>query len=147
MATKESKKTVTKNIFARACDYIGFFKLEPRIGRVKYLILSIFWAIIMWLASLSMSVSYTGEVIDLNNMDINYIYENINIYGLVAVSIVSIIVIINSYFLAVRRMHDYNYCAWWLLLSLVPIVNFIWGLVLLFVPGTKGPNRYGKQPL
>ena len=50
-------------------------------------------------------------------------------------------------FPAVRRLHDLNVSGWYLLLWLVPLVNFILGLTLLFKKGTDGTNQYGPDPL
>jgi len=60
-----------------------------------------------------------------------------------------------------KRLHDLNLSAWWLLL--LPAVTFAAGLsvfnrlhvvaycllllVLGFLPGTNGPNRFGEDPL
>ena len=46
----------------------------------------------------------------------------------------------------VRRLHDTNRSAWWLLLSLVPWVGGLVLLIMLAFPGTPGPNRYGPEP-
>ena len=44
---------------------------------------------------------------------------------------------------AIRRCHDRNHRAWWMLLSLIPLINILWALYL----GLAGPvhhnNRYG----
>jgi uncharacterized membrane protein YhaH (DUF805 family)/RNA polymerase subunit RPABC4/transcription elongation factor Spt4 len=48
--------------------------------------------------------------------------------------------------LAARRCHDMNHSAAMLLLLIVPIVDFLFMLFLLFVPGTAGPNQYGPDP-
>ena len=48
-----------------------------------------------------------------------------------------------------RRLHDIGRTGWWLLLSLVPIIGPIALLIMLALPGTPGPNRYGpdsRQP-
>lgn len=42
-------------------------------------------------------------------------------------------------FLGVKRLHDCNYKGWWLLIPFVSIV-------ILFVPGTRGSNRFGPNP-
>lgn len=53
----------------------------------------------------------------------------------------------------VRRLHDRDMSGWWLLGLfigvVIPIINFIAGiayLVLMFLPGTVGPNRFGEDP-
>lgn len=49
--------------------------------------------------------------------------------------------------MARRRLHDLNLTGWIALLMLVPLVNIILGLVLLFWPGSKGANRFGPPPV
>ena len=49
--------------------------------------------------------------------------------------------------LAIRRCHDNDWSGWLYLLCFVPLVNIIFGTVLLFKPGTPGPNRFGPDPL
>ncbi|MBV1918975.1 MAG: DUF805 domain-containing protein [Sphingomonadaceae bacterium] len=62
-------------------------------------------------------------------------------------------ILIPSISVVVRRLHDRDMSGWWYLGlvvgSLIPIVNFIAGiafLVLMFLPGTPGPNRFGPDP-
>ncbi len=59
-----------------------------------------------------------------------------------------LVTLLPSLAVTVRRLHDTNRPAWWLLL-LVPPVGFIgWIplLILCVLPGTTGPNRYGPDP-
>jgi len=53
----------------------------------------------------------------------------------------------------VRRLHDRDMSGWWLLgyvvASIIPILNIIAAiamLVLMFLPGTAGPNKFGPDP-
>ncbi|MBI2334248.1 DUF805 domain-containing protein [Candidatus Daviesbacteria bacterium] len=48
--------------------------------------------------------------------------------------------------LLVRRLHDLNHSGWALLLMFVPFINLGLILILLFVRGTEGENKYGKEP-
>lgn len=48
--------------------------------------------------------------------------------------------------LQIKRLHDINASGWWALLLLVPIVNAIYKLVLLFKKGTPRRNRFGPKP-
>ena len=67
-------------------------------------------------------------------------------------------------FLTAKRFHDLNISGWWTLVLFVPnllqssgkyvifftifaIINLIVLLFLLFKKGTKGPNRFGLDPL
>jgi uncharacterized membrane protein YhaH (DUF805 family) len=45
-----------------------------------------------------------------------------------------------------RRLHDTNRSGGWFFISLVPFIGGIWLLVLLVLPGTTGPNRFGPDP-
>jgi len=44
----------------------------------------------------------------------------------------------------VRRLHDTNRSAWWVLLVLVPLVGNIGMTVILCSKGTEGSNDYGE---
>jgi hypothetical protein len=56
-----------------------------------------------------------------------------------------IFMIVVSFMLCIQRLHDVNASGWWCLLFLVPVVNLILSLVLLFAPGTAGANRFGNE--
>ena len=42
-----------------------------------------------------------------------------------------------------RRLHDVNRSAWWILIGLIP---FVGGIVLLATEGTRGDNGHGPDP-
>lgn len=47
----------------------------------------------------------------------------------------------------IKRWHDLDKSGWWAMLSLVPIIGWIWILVECgFFEGTPGTNRYGDKP-
>ena len=63
--------------------------------------------------------------------------------------IIRLVLLLPSLSVQVRRLHDMNRSAWWLLL-LIPPITFIGAIVLLIMsafPGTPGSNRYGPDPL
>ena len=47
---------------------------------------------------------------------------------------------------AVRRLHDQDKSGWWILIGFIPLIGGIWLLVLYFIDGTHGPNRFGPDP-
>ncbi len=51
--------------------------------------------------------------------------------------------ILPSFSLNVKRLHDFGQSGWWTVLMMIPYVNLIFGLVLVFVPGDKKSNTYG----
>lgn len=46
---------------------------------------------------------------------------------------------------AVRRLHDFNKTGWLALLFLIPLINLILGLFLIFKKGDSGKNNYGSE--
>jgi uncharacterized membrane protein YhaH (DUF805 family) len=53
--------------------------------------------------------------------------------------------IVPSIAAAVRRLHDQDKSGWLVLLGFIPLINLVL-LVLLFLEGTKGDNKYGSDP-
>jgi uncharacterized membrane protein YhaH (DUF805 family) len=58
----------------------------------------------------------------------------------------NLLVLIPSLAVAVRRLHDTDRSAWWLLLVLVPVIGWIALVVLYALNGTRGANQYGPDP-
>lgn len=46
----------------------------------------------------------------------------------------------------IKRLHDLDLKGWWVLVGLLPVVNYVLGAGLQFVQGTIGPNRWGLDP-
>ena len=47
---------------------------------------------------------------------------------------------------SIRRLHDHNASGWWVLLCIIPIVSFLFGLFMVFAQGNEGENRFGPDP-
>lgn len=52
-----------------------------------------------------------------------------------------------SFIMAKRRLNDLDRTGWLSLLLLVPLLNLVMALYLMFWPGTAGSNRYGPKPV
>ena len=62
----------------------------------------------------------------------------ISVFGLVFVFVLLTIVF------QIKRWHDRNKSAWWLLISFIPILGSIWVLIECgFLQGSASSNRYG----
>ncbi len=48
---------------------------------------------------------------------------------------------------SIRRLHDRDLSAWFMLLGLIPLLGSAILLVLAALPGTRGDNRHGPDPL
>ena len=53
-----------------------------------------------------------------------------------------------------RRLHDINQTGWiylgLVIASVIPVIGFIASIAMIVIaciPGTKGPNKYGPDPL
>jgi uncharacterized membrane protein YhaH (DUF805 family) len=47
---------------------------------------------------------------------------------------------------SVRRVHDHDKTGWFVLLGAIPAIGWIFFLIMMLTPGTKGPNSYGSDP-
>lgn len=54
--------------------------------------------------------------------------------------------LIPSWAVSVRRLHDHGKTGWCVLLSFLPYVGWLIVLVLMCLPGQAGSNRYGPDP-
>ncbi|KAA9007797.1 DUF805 domain-containing protein [Histidinibacterium aquaticum] len=63
------------------------------------------------------------------------------------IGLVSLLLLIPGIAVTVRRLHDLDKSGWFALLLLIPIVNIVLILIWFTQPGTKGPNRYGPDPV
>ena len=66
-------------------------------------------------------------------------------YGYIFI-IYSLILIIPSLAVAVRRLHDISKSGWWYLIALIPFIGGIWLLVLFVIDSTPGENKWGLNP-
>ncbi len=57
--------------------------------------------------------------------------------------LVMLVVGLSGLSVGVRRLHDSDKSGWMLLLGLIPFIGGIIVLVLLLLPSTPGPNRFG----
>lgn len=47
-----------------------------------------------------------------------------------------------------KRWHDRDKSGWWSLILFIPLIGFVWWIVECgILEGTRGPNRYGPDPL
>ncbi|ARN76015.1 DUF805 domain-containing protein [Oceanicoccus sagamiensis] len=65
--------------------------------------------------------------------------------GLIGI-LYALVVIIPSFAVLFRRLHDTGRSAWWLLILLVPLIGFLVVLFFLCQDSEAGPNRWGEPP-
>lgn len=58
----------------------------------------------------------------------------------------SLVLILPSLGVAVRRLHDTDRRGWWILLGLIPLIGAIVLIVFYALDSTPGHNRFGPNP-
>lgn len=81
------------------------------------------------------SVDQYGEMTGLGMM----------VIGLVVLGFIGLLVPLLA--VQARRLHDQDRSGWLVLLNLVPYIGAIAIFVMMLLPGTRGDNRFGPDPL
>lgn len=118
-------------------DESSMFSPKGRAGRLRYFGYAIG---IGFLSGLAMGV--LSAIIGAISGDPN----TVAMFGGIISLVVSIGVFAVTIIFIIKRLHDLNWSGWLSLLSVIPLVNLIFGLILLFAPGNAGPNKYGPPP-
>lgn len=121
---------------------VKIFSPSGRIGRLRYLaygtamglisyaIMGVLFAMV--LATGGLNGEPSGGVL----MFAGLLYAVVGIVGMVI-----------GIFWIIKRLHDMDKTGWLALLMIVPLVNFILILFLLFTPGSANSNRFGAPPV
>lgn len=112
------------------------FSFAGRIGRLRYLAYGVGVNLILMLVMMpimggTMAMSDAGGQSTL---------------GLVAMALFYLATIVFSVMFAKRRLNDLNRSGWWLLLFIVPLINLVMTIYLIFFPGSDDINDYGPIP-
>ena len=102
---------------------------KGRVGRVRYLA----YSAVIWL------IAMIGQIVLLS-------VGGGNEAAVVLLGLFALAMLVPMYVVVVKRLHDMNLSGWFFLAIFVPVVNLVMSLVLLFVPGTQGENRFGLRP-
>ena len=109
-----------------------FFRYDNRLNRKRYIMRALALVLAYFVFMLILAV--IGESIK-SKMNPELIL------------LVSIVFVIPSVMLMLRRLHDVDRPTWWIIGAFIPYVNVAFSLFLLFAKGTIGPNQYGPDPL
>ena len=60
--------------------------------------------------------------------------------------IFNLALLIPSFNIGVRRLHDTGKSAWWILIALIPLIGALVLLYFLVIPSQEGDNQYGPYP-
>lgn len=110
------------------------FAASGRIGRVRYLAYSFIGMLLVMLAA-----AILGGVLGATGAS-----EQVS--GAMVQIVVGSLVLALTLILARRRLNDMGKTGWWGLLLLVPLLNVIATIWLVFGKGDEGVNAYGSPP-
>jgi len=115
----------------------SILSFSGRIGRLRYLAYSMASYLLLMLVMVPMlGVSaFMGGTPDISTI------------GMLVMGVMYIAMFVVWIAFAKRRLNDLNRNGWWLLLALVPFVNFLLTIYMMFFPGTDGSNSYGAVPV
>jgi uncharacterized membrane protein YhaH (DUF805 family) len=111
----------------------GYFSMEGRYNRAKYFLS------ILVIGIIGYGLAFLVGLL---------LRESADLSTISAISwIIWLVIAVISAFPVVKRLHDLNRPGthYWLLL--IPLYNIYLAILLLFSPGTDGPNEYGSNPL
>jgi uncharacterized membrane protein YhaH (DUF805 family) len=113
------------------------FSFKGRIGRMRYLAYSIGLNFLLMAAMIPLggaTAAMGGEA-------------EMSMIGILVIGIFYIATFVISIMFAKRRLNDLNRSGWWFLLFLIPLVNLVLAIYILFFPGTDDDNNFGPAPV
>ena len=113
-----------------------FADFKGRSGRKEY------WSWFLFVMIALFVLMYLDTVLGLGGTATGYAEGGsvgFNMTGGVLTIIFAIVMFIPGLAVAVRRAHDQDKSGWFLL---IPFYN----VIMMFIEGTRGPNRYGPDP-
>ena len=114
------------------------FTINGRIGRLRYL---------AWTLVLTVAMLVAGGIIATAGFAVATASPTAGmILGVLLGFALCIAIMVVSVQIGVQRLHDLGWSGWLYLLNLVPLVNSIFPLLLLVMPGSTVANQYGAPP-
>lgn len=141
--TEASPYQAPENELLTDSDAVGevrFFSYQCRIGRLRYLAHSMLLMVVSYLAIAVVGIlaAVVGGAVGSTSVASVFVVLLL-LVGYVGLLYVSVIMMI-------QRLHDQDLTGWLCLLMFIPIANLVLAVLLLFVPGTQGANRFGPPP-
>ena len=114
----------------------SIFSFNGRIGRLRYMAYGIgsYLLLMMVMIPVVGTSALTGAE------------EAMSTFAMIAMGIIYIAMLVAGVAFAKRRLNDLNRSGWWMLLSIVPFVNLIFTIYVIFFPGTESDNDFGAAP-
>lgn len=66
--------------------------------------------------------------------------------GGILLVVYQLFILIPSFTVSIRRLHDTNHSGWWLLIGIIPIIGAIVLFVFYVLDSDEGSNKFGPNP-
>ena len=119
------------------------FRLSGRRNRKSYFLFALSAFTLMAVVAL-LAVAQMGM---LRSGDMSKHMAELGMGGMAIVGVVLLAISVAGWLVAAQRCRDFGWTGWAVLINLIPYVGWLFGVALLFIPGTYGPNRYGPDPV
>jgi uncharacterized membrane protein YhaH (DUF805 family) len=152
------------------------FSFRGRINRAKYWLAVLLWTVVAMVVFGTMAGMLFKDIVALGSEPSTEDAVRVILsYGIGFVLVFLVVLVpmtVSSFAIGIKRLHDRDQSGWWIVLfyfgpavasaigrssgsdgvslalSLVSLGISIWAIVVLgFLRGTRGPNRYGPDPL
>ncbi len=105
----------------------SFFSTGGRLRRRSYLGRAILLGIPAGIASVILQDTYDDTVIG---------------WSAIVMIICSVLIFIQF----IKRLHDINLSGWFSIINFIPYIGALFGLIVVFIDSSRGPNKYGTDP-
>ena len=121
----------------RLCMTERYARFEGRAGRREY------WSFLLFYVLIAIGGGFIAGILD---GVVGLIAGDVPLFTTGFSVMLFAVFIVPSLALLVRRTHDLGWTGWLLLLFLVPLVGFIFALIVVFKGTQPAPNQYGPGP-
>lgn len=131
-----------------------YFDFQGRSRRMEYWMFTLLNILVVGvLVALILGAGGFSDLADPGASDTAFVEAIFGGFGIL-ILVWALIVFIPSIAVTVRRLHDRDMSGWWYLGfivgGMIPFVGFLVSIaliVLMALPGTSGPNRFGEDPI
>ncbi len=129
--------------------YEKFFTHKGRLNRKRYFLRLACLFFIAFLVHMIAVELISGDYSNVEELEQFYLTagDYVGMADIVISFVIFTFLNVAEIMISIRRLHDLGHTGWLVLLTYIPLVNFVFGIYLLFAHGNRGPNIYGPDPL